>query len=459
MSSTKNIRDSIPFGAHNRTLLDRVAGAYRRLAGEGRSVLLAVSGGADSTALLLATAEVGAAVRLRAEVACVDHGLRAGAGMEAERVEALAREHHLPFHRLEAHVEAGAGVEARAREVRYRTLERARAAAGLDFVATAHTATDQAETLLMRLSRGASLSGARGILERRGAVIRPLLGWTREEVEAFLAGRGVVPAADDPMNRDPRFLRVRFRRRVLPALVDAAGTSAVRHLARFAAFAAEDEALLSALASDALRRLSLGDGALDAPGARALHPAVRRRVLALWLEARAVERTAPALEGLTSALMEGGRAPLPGRRWASAAGGRLRLVGPDREVAGPAGGTAAVLSPGEVVAHAPSGLEIGLGRAPLPGAGSVLPLDLAPARPLQVRTRRRGDRVRSARGRRKLQDALTDLKVPRESRDGWPLVAEEDGDVLWVVGLWPRGRGGESPSGWYLSARPIYNRQ
>ncbi|MFP2932749.1 tRNA lysidine(34) synthetase TilS, partial [Pyxidicoccus sp. 3LG] len=124
--------------------------AYARLGVEGRSVLLAVSGGADSTALLVGTARVAPKLRLRAEVATLDHGLRPESAAEVQAVARLAASLGLPCHVRELRLRAGAAVEARAREARYAALETLRRERGLDVLATAHTATDQAETLLMR---------------------------------------------------------------------------------------------------------------------------------------------------------------------------------------------------------------------------------------------------------------------------------------------------------------------
>jgi len=434
---------------------------YVRLGASDGRVLLAVSGGPDSVALLLGTAEVAAALHLQPEVACVDHGLRPESPHEVRLVGDLALQLGLRFHLLEARIAPGPGLEVRAREARYAALEKARQEGGLRWIATGHTASDQAETLLMRLLRGTSVRGARGIHQVRGPILRPLLKVTREEVMAYLGGRAEPSLlADDAMNRDPRFLRARVREQALPALAAAAGGPpgrVIRSLARFAAFAAEDEALLDGMAGDALARLALPGlpDALDAAGLLALHPAVRRRALSRWLQEASLGVSAELLERLEGALRSGRPVEAGKRRRALVAGGALRLVGPtgtrapEREPPSP-------LAPGAPVAHTASGQLVALDRSPLAEASSVLPLELLPDRPLELRTRLPGDRVREGRRRRKLQDALVDLKVPGEWRDSLPLVAEKGGDVLWIVGFWPR-RAGTARSGWYLSARALYN--
>src|SRR5260370_35075947 len=140
----------------------------------------------------------------------------------------------------------------------------------------------------MRLARGATARGAAAILERRGQIIRPMLGVARQEVESLLASLG-ASFASDPMNEDRSFFRTRIRREVLPALASAAGEGSLQALARFARLQAEDAALLDGLAEQAYQRLRVGPASLDATGARALLPPVRRRVLARLLRGLQLE--------------------------------------------------------------------------------------------------------------------------------------------------------------------------
>ena len=286
-------------------------GAYQQLGLNGGSVLLAVSGGADSSALLVGTARVRDALRLRVEVATLDHGLRPEARREVEAVARLSTQWGLPCHVRALGLAAGSGVEARAREARYSALETLRRELGLDVVATAHTASDQAETLLMRLSRGASLKGAVGIHRARPFLIRPLIERTREEVEAFLLEQD-TPFLTDPMNGDLAFLRTRLRAQLLPALSAAVGFPVTPHLAAFTRVAAEDEALLSKLAEGAWSRLVLEDGSLDAVGVRALERPLRRRVLARLLSEANAEVDGPSLARVMDAVDSGGTVTLRG---------------------------------------------------------------------------------------------------------------------------------------------------
>ncbi|MBF5044181.1 tRNA lysidine(34) synthetase TilS [Aggregicoccus sp. 17bor-14] len=396
-------------------------------------MLLAVSGGADSVALLVGTAQLAQPLGLRLEVATLDHGLRPEASAEVQGVLALAQRLGLPAHaRTLALGALGAGLEARARTARYAALEGLRAERALDAIATGHTASEQAETLLMRLVRGSSLQGARAILPSRGRVVRPLLGLTRAQLRAFLAEQG-VPFHEDPMNADPRFLRTRVRHAALPALEAAAGFDVAPALARFSALAAEDAALLEQLAEGAWTRLRGADGALDAVGVRALALPLRRRVLARLLAQSGAVLDAAALERALEAVSRGGQATLSRGLVLRAAGGRVRCV----RAGDPEPFLPQLLARGAALQLAGSGWRVGEGAAP----PRALHLALgAPVQwPLSVRARRPGERVgrgERAGGSRKVQDLLVDARVPAELRDQLPVIADAQDRVLWIPGVW-----------------------
>ena len=158
------------------------------------SVLVAVSGGPDSVALLDTLGELAAPLRLRLTVAHVHHGLRAEADRDAEHVRALADRLGVPFHLERVTVRGGPpweGLEAEARRVRLAALTACARAIGADRIATGHTADDQAETVLMRLLDGAGPRGLAGIRPARGPFIRPLIDSRRADVLAHLAARGL----------------------------------------------------------------------------------------------------------------------------------------------------------------------------------------------------------------------------------------------------------------------------
>lgn len=414
------------------SLTAALARSYAEQGARSRSVLLAVSGGADSTALLVGTARVREALALRVEVATVDHGLRPEAAGEVTSVVGLASRLGLTCHVRRLALGPGAGLEARAREARYATLEALRKELGLDFVATGHTLDDQAETLLMRLSRGAALRGARAIHARASTLLRPLLACSREDVLAFLATEE-VGFVRDPMNADPSFFRTRVRRDVLPALNRAAGFSTVEHLATFARLASEDEALLAGLADAAWERLALPGGGLEAVGLRALEPPLARRVLARLLGAAGARVDHATLERGRDVVARGGAMPLSGGLLLKATGGRVRCVGARRDAA-----------PAPLVLEGPGARgDFGAWRfqvaegTPPPGV-LALGLEAETAWPLTVRSRTQGDRIRTRAGHRKVQDALVDARVPSEARDAQPVVVDARGEALWLPGVLPR---------------------
>jgi tRNA(Ile)-lysidine synthase len=421
----------------NRAVIERaVAASFERQAGR---ILVAVSGGVDSLALLVAAAGVAGG---RTGVASLDHGLRPAAAAEVERVRELARSLGLPFHTESLHLRPGPGVEARARTARYAALERMARDHGYAAIATAHTADDQAETLLMRLARGSALRGAAGIRTDAPRLLRPLLGVRRAETEAFVAAAGLVPARD-PTNADPRLFRTRIRHHVLPALREAAGPSVVERLARFARSAAEDEALLSGQAAQALERVREGTG-LDAVAVRALPWPIRARALRSWLEALGHPVSDGLLRDVAGAIDRGSRTGLPGRAVLSAEGSWVRVLPRTPGAETPA---ARELDDGVPVEFGPFRVWLGPGPGIPAGAG---------ARPLVVRARRPGDRVGPEGGpSRRVQDVLVDASIPVESRAAWPLVADARGRVLWVVGLWPHAHPGPGP---FLQSEPIGDR-
>lgn len=308
-------------------LEERLHRSLRRFTPTGRGVVLAVSGGADSMTLLSGTARLAGRIGLRVEAATVDHHLRAESRTEVQLVARFASSLGVLHHVIDAPITDASGVEAAARAARYAALENLRRERSLDLVATAHTASDQAETLLMRLSRGTSLAGAASIHEARAdKVIRPLLFATRAEVEAYVAARS-IEVARDSMNDDLQFLRVRIRKEVMPVLERAAGAGTEKALARFAALAAEDEAWLSA---EAARAMSLvrwpEDDTLEAEALSALGAPIARRVLATWLSARGVPLDGPLLDDALRAARDRSTATLPGDRVLACSNGRVKVV-------------------------------------------------------------------------------------------------------------------------------------
>ena len=276
----------------SRSATRRVAMEIRRALARHRDrlgngvLLLAVSGGADSMAMLLASAEVGVRTRRRMVAAHFSHGLRPTADpRERAAVRRAAESLGVPFTSGAAQSPPD---EAGAREARYRFLAEAADAHGAVAVLTAHTQDDQAETVLLRLTRGSGLRGAGGIREcsersvdgRTLTLVRPLLHVARAETEAVCAEAGIRPARD-ATNRSLRYARNRVRLRVLRELT-ALNPHARAALAGFAERAADDDALLDQLAAEAVSEVeqrSASSVSWPKSALRTLPPALLPRVL------------------------------------------------------------------------------------------------------------------------------------------------------------------------------------
>ncbi|MCA1570227.1 MAG: tRNA lysidine(34) synthetase TilS [Chloroflexi bacterium] len=243
-------------------------------------LVLAVSGGPDSMALLHGAARAAANRGWRLTVAHLDHGLRPDSAADATFVSDAATVLRLPVELRKTDVAAlaraeGRSIEDAGREARYRFLDEV--AADDAFIATAHTLDDAAETVLLNLLRGSGLAGVRGMPARRGRIVRPLLTQRRSDLRALLDEGGIAYRLD-PSNADPAYLRNRVRSELLPML-EALRAGAVDRIGQFARLAADDDQLLDELAAAELARRMMADGGIDwhdPPGV-----ALARRVLRL----------------------------------------------------------------------------------------------------------------------------------------------------------------------------------
>jgi tRNA(Ile)-lysidine synthase len=258
----------------------------------GEPVLAAVSGGADSLALLLLLRAWGRDVR----VAHVHHGLRASADGDEEWVRQVCLEHQIPFVSKRVQVLAGAGEEARARQARYQALEEAAREMGCARIATGHTASDQLETVLLFWLRGASVGGLRGMEESRPAhgdarllLVRPLLPLTHEECEALCRESG-LEWREDESNSEGKYKRNRVRHELVPLLEklmapQAAPGQLARQTQRACELLGDDLRLLDSMADQRLREITTRreDGLLVLDGQKlaCCDVALQRRVLRL----------------------------------------------------------------------------------------------------------------------------------------------------------------------------------
>jgi tRNA(Ile)-lysidine synthase len=251
------------------------------------AIVLAVSGGPDSIAMMWLAARWRRALTRgpRLVAVTIDHGLRPEAAREAREVKHLAKTLELPHRTLRwSGAKPKTGLPAAARDARYRLLARAARVAGATHVLTAHTQDDQAETLLMRMSRGSGIAGLAAMArqsQREGVVLaRPLLHIPKARLVATLK-KAKIGFADDPTNRDANFTRPRFRA-IMPALA-AEGFDA-RNLARLASRLARANAALEILVDGAERYLALGErdpghAGFDANSFAALAEEIRLRLL------------------------------------------------------------------------------------------------------------------------------------------------------------------------------------
>jgi tRNA(Ile)-lysidine synthase len=298
------------------------------LLGAGQRIGLAVSGGPDSVALLLLAA---AAHPGMIEVATVDHALRQESRAEAESVAALCERLGVPHAILtvEWDQKPQTGIQERAREARYRLLDRWAQEKGLVALLTAHHLDDQVETLLMRLARGAGVSGLAGM--RRTAqvpggtlpLLRPLLGWRHAELELICADAEVTPVAD-PSNDDAQFERVRVRRAL-------AGAEWLDHnaLAISASNLADADAAIGWATTQVWRRAVRRNGGAILFRPKGIPREIRRRLVRLAVMRLATEGKGTVIRGreldrLLALLEVGKKATLRGV--ACSGGGEWRFV-------------------------------------------------------------------------------------------------------------------------------------
>lgn len=382
----------------------------------GDRVIAAVSGGADSVAMLFALYLLRDELGITLEAAHFNHHLR---GAESDRDEAFVtdfcRRYDIPLHLGSGRIVPGKkGLEAAARDARYAFLRRLPGK-----VATAHTADDNAETVLMRLIRGTGLKGLGAIAPVSGNVIRPMLTVTRDDVEAFLE-EYALPHVEDSSNGTDDFLRNRIRHGILP-LMRAENPRIGENLSAMALLLRQDEACLQAMIPE--------EQVPDVSRLKAMEPALRRRALERFLKAQGVREPEQIhilqAEQLLyhwspSAAMQFPGGVTIGRQYD-------RLV---RLECAPELPETRLSVPGETCIGGKRFVsEYATDLEERPDSVLVCPVGV-----LTVRSRRSGDTMRLPGGTRSLKKMYIDRKIPASQRAAVPVLADDRG-VLAVFGI------------------------
>jgi tRNA(Ile)-lysidine synthase len=419
----------------------------------GLRLAVGVSGGADSVALLRALAERSGELGLVLQVAHLHHGLRgAEADGDLEFSRALAAGLGVAFHEARADTtseakavgeagKASESIEEAARRLRYAFFRKLLASGEVDAVATAHTLDDQAETVLGKFLRGAWTEGLSGIYPQvsfpEGRIVRPLLGATRAEVEAYLRSIG-QDWREDSSNRDAAYTRNRIRHELLPLLQEW-NPRLKEHLAQMAVLARDEEAWWQAELAKTPQLVMVGrpvrgggraagEGlALDVTRLAALHPALQRRVLRHAAESLGATLDFGGTEALRALALTGRaghKRELAGGLRAERTPRELRLeIAPESSDDG-GDSEYSVLIPGEIVAPR-FGVRVRIAAEDVSLAG----------RTAVLRSWSPGDRVRLrySSGPRKVKEVLERLRVTGTGRSLWP-VLEVDGRIAWMRG-------------------------
>lgn len=413
----------------------------------GSRVLVAYSGGPDSTCLLSLLAGTGFDV----VAAHLDHGQRPDSDSEVEQCAAFAERLGVAFVSGRADVPGMAsalkiGLEEAGRHARYAFFDQVRSQTGAHLVATGHTMDDHVETVLLNLVRGTGLNGLGGIPERRGAVVRPLLPFTAAETRAYCAATGLT-TLHDPGNDDPGFDRVRLRHRVVPEL-EAMRPGFRDSVARFARIASEEDELLDALSARVLESAEANpfpplafltadcELVLDAARLRPEPRALVRRGVRLAFEALGGPVGFDVAESVVESLGSACAFTAPGGEVvAESDGQRLHF----RRLDDPEPFQHPLTVPGETEAPDFGWTLTAFPTDPLPNLGGDeldVVVDLARVTaPLHFRSVRPGDRIRplGAVAEQSVADLLAASKMTRAMRARLPMVCDMVGPV-WVPG-------------------------
>ncbi len=419
----------------------------RRLIEPGSRVVVALSGGADSTALLVILKELSGEMDLELAAAHLDHRIRRGSGKEQATVARLSSSVDIPFLAGSIDVPAEArkrriGIEEAARILRYRFLERVATDFGARTVALGHTRDDQVETILHRILRGSGWRGLMGIPPRRGIFVRPLLDCSRDELMDFLRSRNIAHITDES-NRDETYYRNRIRNRLLPYLRRHFNPAVDESIGRLQESLEEGWRLLEEPLLEMIPERQK-DGSVKLPLTRVNQMGDFEIYLLVDLSLRErfclfqdfEKKHFDAVKRLVHESQSGKGITLPHG---------IRIEKDQRSIIVRRKSDRAIV-PGEQLVPAEGSyrlpswnlrLEIDSIRPSDAGVWNEREAHLASIRfPVRVRARKPGDRIRpfGMRGRKKLSDIFIDRKIPLGLRDRYP-VFEDSGGPFWVPGV------------------------
>jgi len=404
-------------------------------------VLVAVSGGTDSLALLHSLNNLQSQLGCHLHVAHLNHGLRSNAAKDTTYVCQQAQSLDLPVTIREVSLPNSS--EASARQARYQFFEQVSNQIGASKIALGHHLGDQAETVLMRLFRGSGITGLRGMLKvRDGKFIRPLLTSSRTEIEEFTHSLGLTPCHDES-NMDRGYLRNRIRIDLMPHLKENYNPNIQEALNRMAEILQGESDFLDTIATTAFDACKIGANILDRDNFLNQHPAIQRRILRLAMieqlgcTADLYYKHFESMIDLINGHLPNGRLHLPNGLVFSRAYNQLVL---DQSPIQTDEFQYEVTVPNVTDLPAIHGKISTSVRSNLPSSypdgkfEAVFDWDISQF-PLYVRNRRDGDCFQpfGMAGQKKIKDLLIDAKVPQSERDRLPLLVCE-AQIMWVIG-------------------------
>jgi tRNA(Ile)-lysidine synthase len=416
---------------------------------KGDSVLVALSGGPDSVALLYLLYGIKDEIRLTLAAAHLDHAIRADSSRDREFCRELCHKLKVKFYSRKVDIgklakKEKSNIEETGRNVRYEYLDSICARYGYNKIATGHTMDDNAETVLFNLIRGSGLKGLTGISPKRGRIIRPLIETKKSEIIKWL-NDNKIKRRIDPTNRSLKYSRNRIRNRILPE-IEKINPDIVKSFSRFSQNVSEDVELIDK-ASVLVYEKALIEGGkskivLDLRKLRGYDKSLVKKVVVEAFCRLSGSRKSPSFELLSRANetiggKSGNRSPLGRGIWIEKSQNRVLMSKATDGIKG----TTILAVPGiTVIEGCENRLEARVFKKTeirsLKTKPSVALLDNSKIRKPEVRFWKRGDRIRplGMKGSRLLSDLWTDKKVPSFERANIPLVISE-GRIAWVAGL------------------------